>query len=98
MKHKKLTYDEFIRDIINMELMLKHVCYDDLDEQPVFGEFDGVPFYQYFSFDTKREHEAWREYVYKRISDCNSLRHYTKKLKIQLVCYLDLVYGFRINY
>lgn len=47
MKRKKLTYDEFIRDIINMELMLKH---------------------------------------------------HTKKHKIQLVCYLDLMYGFRINY
>jgi hypothetical protein len=98
MKKKILTYDAFIRDIINAELRLRDLCYEDLMELPDPGNIDGYPWYSVFTFNTEKEHKEWRNYVLKKMDDCHVFKFSSKKSRQKTVDVLDLNYGLRINY
>lgn len=93
---KYLTYEEFVMDIVNAELRPYDICTLDLDEMS--GHIDGVVWYQHFTFKSRAEHLAWRNYVKRRIPKCIVYKYTPKSEYERIVNMLDFTYGLKREY
>lgn len=89
----RISPEKAERNIINRMLRKHNVDIQHVINNP---EIEGIQWYQYYTFDSKKEYEKWRKYSlkqFKRAYPYSTLEYNEKRLN-----WIDFQYGLKKNY
>lgn len=90
---RRLTSDEAVRLIIDNQLKKYNVDMTYIINDP---EIDGVPWYNYYTFDSKKEYQKWEKFAKRMIKKSRS--YSDEKVINREFSYLNLMWGLKTNY
>lgn len=89
----RISPEKAERNIINKMLKPYGVDINYVIKNP---EIEGISWYQYYTFNSLKEHNRWKKYAfrqYKRAYPYSSSQYIEKKVK-----WMDFQYGLKTNY
>lgn len=96
-KKYKFPSRELVEVLINKELEKYNITMDDILSLPEEQLVEGIPWYNYYTFDSKEEFNTWKEFCIDVLS-----RQVTPKLSKERIneqfSMLNLGWGLKINY
>ena len=81
------------KNIINYMLRKYNVDFDYVVSNPEIG---GVPWYQYYTFDSEKEYEKWKKYALKQFN--RAYPYSSENFNKRRVVWLDFQYGLKKSY
>jgi len=90
MKSKE-TPIEFLHRLLNKSLEPYSVTVQEVHDI----EYDGLPWYQHFTFKTKEEFESWKEYCLKEIKKRYKINEQLVHMEFN---WLNFNYGLKTEY
>ena len=91
-----MTTQQVITACINKELELYNTNMDTVESLIDSGFFnDDIPWFKYYTFNSKREYESWKEFCIKLFRKELKM---SKKAAEKEFAWFDLTYGLKQNY
>lgn len=94
MKKLKRNDPLIVELMINKQLEKYGINFNNVKDYP---EFNGVPWYQNFTFDSKDEFEQWKEYCIHLMTHKISPRFTLKSAEKEFM-WFNLMFGLKLNY
>ena len=87
---------ELMEILINKELEKYNTTLEDIKALPD-QQVNGVPWYQYYTFDSEEEYIKWKEFCLDILMN-HTRPKYPKKSAMREFIWVDLMWGLKNNY